>query len=276
MRLHQPTGIWLLFWPCVWGLAMGAHRIISLDFARDVILFFIGAVVMRSAGCIVNDMWDRKLDAQVARTKARPLASGEVPFRTAILLLILLLLMGALILTQLSWLTRFLAIIALALVLAYPAMKRITWWPQAFLGVTFNFGVLMGYAATSGTLTPVALMIYLGALFWTIGYDTIYAHQDIEDDRNVGIKSTALKFAAAPRRFVALNYALAAFLWWCAGLLAAWPLTYFAALLLPTAHLAWQLVEWKPKDPTNCLKLFKRNVITAALLAAAFLLARIY
>jgi len=255
-------------------MALGAHKILSLDFILQILLFFIGAIVMRSAGCIINDIWDRKLDVRVARTKSRPLASGEVKFRTALLLLILLLLMGLLILTQLNWLTRLLAVIAMALVILYPAMKRITWWPQAFLGVTFNFGMLMGYAAASGILTPVALIIYLGALFWTIGYDTIYAHQDIEDDRIVGVKSTALKFADQPRRFVALNYALAILLWWSGAMLADFPWYSFIALLLVATHMLWQLAEWKPKDGTSCLKVFRSNVITAILMVATLLITR--
>jgi len=274
MRLDRPTGIWLLFWPCVWGLVLGAHKIVSLDFILQVLLFFVGSIVMRSAGCIINDIWDRKLDAKVARTKSRPLANGEVKLRTALLLLILLLLMGLIILTQLNWLTRLLAVIAMVLVFAYPTMKRITWWPQAFLGVTFNFGVLMGYAAASGILTPVALIIYLGALFWTIGYDTIYAHQDIKDDRIVGVKSTAVKFADQPRRFVALNYALAILLWWSGAMLADFPWYSFIVLLLVAAHLLWQLVEWKAKDGASCLKVFRSNVITAILIAATLLIAR--
>jgi 4-hydroxybenzoate polyprenyltransferase len=276
MRLDKPTGIWLLFWPCVWGLALGGRHAEWLDLIERSLLFFFGAVVMRSAGCIVNDIWDRKLDAKVERTRARPLANGEIKPRAAILLLILLLVIALLIWTQLHWLTRVLSVVSLALVAAYPAMKRITWWPQAFLGVTFNFGILMGFAETAHLLSIPAMMMYLGAMFWTIGYDTVYAHQDIEDDRMAGIKSTALRFAGHPRRFVALCYAIAMLLWWLAAMVGAlhWPV--YIALLAVGAHLLWQLAEWRPADAANCLKIFKSNVVTAMLMVVVALLPKLF
>ncbi len=277
MRLDRPVGIWLLFWPCIWGLALGVQMLIShgvemqsmgLNFIRHALLFFIGAVVMRSAGCIINDIWDRKLDAAVARTKNRPLASGEVKLRQALLLLVILLLLAGLIWLQLGFLARFLCIVAMLLVIAYPAMKRITWWPQAFLGVTFNFGILIGYATAVGNLTPAVMTIYLGAIFWTIGYDTIYAHQDIEDDRAIGIKSTAVKFQGNSRKFVALCYALAMLLWWFGAMLSAFPWWGYILFAGVAAHLVWQLAQWQPKDAASSLKIFKMNVVTAALIAA--------
>ena len=275
MRLDKPTGIWLLFWPCVWGLALGGRHLDWFDFIRITLLFFIGAVVMRSAGCIVNDIWDRKLDAKVERTKNRPLASREIKLRNAMMLLGLLLLLAALIWLQLNWLTRILSMVALGLVAAYPAMKRITWWPQAFLGVTFNFGILMGYTEVAHVLNIPAIIIYLGAIFWTIGYDTVYAHQDMEDDRRIGIKSTALKFSTQPRRFVALCYALAMLLWWLAAMIAALPWQVFVTLMAVAAHLLWQLAEWQPQDANSCFKIFRSNVVTGILMAAALILMKI-
>lgn len=274
MRLDKPVGIWLLFWPCVWGLALGAGgQVLSLEFIRHLLLFFIGAVAMRSAGCIVNDIWDRKLDARVERTKSRPLASGEITLKRALFLLLALLLLAFFIWLQLDWLARFLCIIALGLVIAYPAMKRITWWPQAFLGITFNFGVLVGYAAAAGGLNPAIMIFYLGAIFWTIGYDTIYAHQDIEDDRMIGIKSTALRFENSPKKFVALNYALAMLLWWFGAMLMALPWWSYLLMLGVGAHLVWQLTEFQPKSPEVSLRVFKKNVQTAVLMAAIVILA---
>ena len=268
MRLDRPVGIWLLFWPSVWGLALAAPEIISIDFMRYTILFLIGSVVMRSAGCVINDIWDRKLDARVARTRTRPLASGEVKLRAAIILLAVLLLFAFIIWWQINFLAKFLCIIALVLVVAYPAMKRITWWPQAFLGITFNFGVLVGYAALAGHLSVAAVILYLGAIFWTMGYDTIYAHQDIEDDRMVGIKSTAIKFQGNPKRFVALCYALAVLLWWLALMLFSVAWWAYGLLAMVGLQLVWQLVGWRPDDPQNCLVIFKRNVQTGILMAA--------
>lgn len=230
---------------------------------------------MRSAGCIVNDLWDRKLDARVARTQNRPLASGEIKTWRAVVLLLMLLCIALLIWFQLNFIARFLSIIALGLVAAYPAMKRITWWPQAFLGVTFNFGILVGAAQMAGHLSIPVLLIYLGAIFWTIGYDTIYAHQDIEDDRRIGIKSTALRFADQPRRFVALNDALAVLLWWMGAMVAAIPWYGYLGLLAVSAHLLWQLTEWKPGDDASSLSIFRSNTITAILFAAAMMMVKI-
>ncbi|HRJ12034.1 MAG TPA: 4-hydroxybenzoate octaprenyltransferase [Alphaproteobacteria bacterium] len=285
MRLDRPVGIWLLFWPCIWGLALGVMQItangiempdMTYHFIRHSLLFFIGAVVMRSAGCIINDIWDRKLDAKVARTKNRPLASGEVKLRQALLLLTLLLTLASIIWLQLGWLARFLCIIAMGLVVAYPAMKRITWWPQAFLGITFNFGILIGYAAATNHLNPAIMVMYLGAMFWTIGYDTIYAHQDIEDDRMIGIKSTALKFQANARKFVALCYALSMLLWWFAAMLFRFPWWGYVLLIAVALHLVWQLARWQPEDADSSLKTFKENVITAILMAAIVTLLHIH
>ncbi len=276
-RLNRPIGIWLLFWPCVWGIMAATPRAVGPDL-RVILLFGVGALIMRSAGCIINDIWDRKLDKQVARTAQRPLASGHVSLLQASVLTLILLLCGLIILIQFNNLTILLGFIALGLVVAYPAMKRITWWPQAFLGVTFNWGILMGWVAVAdhgrGGIDIPALVLYFGALFWTIGYDTIYAQQDIEDDLKVGIKSTAIKFAAAPKKFVALCYALAWLLWWCAGIFAGWRWWYFIGLLLPAAQLVWQLAYWKPHDAVSSLKIFKSNFWLGLLMVVALLFAK--
>ncbi len=277
MRLDKPTGTWLLFWPCVWGLVLGVHQLFSWEIAKDIGLFFLGALIMRSAGCIVNDIWDRKLDAKVVRTKMRPIASGEIKLWHAVFLLIILLGLALVVWFQLHWLARTLAALSLILVVAYPGMKRITWWPQAFLGITFNYGILMGAVQTAHVPPSIpTLIIYLGAMFWTIGYDTIYACQDIEDDRMVGVKSTALKFATAPRRFVALCFALAMLLWWMAAMEGAFAWPTYIGLLVVGAHFLWQLAEWNPKDNASSLRMFKANAITGGLMAGVVVLSKFF
>lgn len=204
MRLHQPAGIWLLFWPCAWGLALGSEHV-SVGM---LCLFFVCSVVMRGAGCIINDIWDRKFDAQVERTKNRPLASGEVSVSQAFALLAALLSTGLLFALALPRVVLWLGIASLPLVILYPFMKRITWWPQAFLGLTFNWGALLGYAAGKGVIEWPALMLYMAGFFWTLGYDTIYAVQDQRDDEHIGVKSTARLFAHSTPQWIAAFYSM--------------------------------------------------------------------
>lgn len=282
MRLDKPTGIWLLLLPCWWGaaLAIDPPNFVGADdwfaFAKTLLLFLAGAVVMRAAGCIVNDLWDRKIDAQVERTKNRPLASGAISKSQALLLLIILLLIGLLILLQFNTLTIALGVASLLLVVTYPLMKRMTWWPQAFLGVTFNWGILMGQSAVSGHLPLPAIVLYFSAIFWTLGYDTIYAHQDIEDDARIGVKSTALKFGSQSKRFVALSYSLFVFGLYCTGAFANLPLFYFFALLPVALHFVWQMAYWKPDNPRNCLAIFKVNALTGLLVFIVILCGKLF
>lgn len=207
----------------------------------------------------MNDIWDRDLDKAVERTSTRPLASGEVSLKQAIAFLGLLLAAGACILFSLNWTTIILGLCSIPLIIIYPLMKRITYWPQAFLGITFNFGALMGWAAVTGDIALPAILLYIGGFFWTIGYDTIYAHQDKEDDISVGIKSTALKFGDASKKWVFVFYMLAITLMALSVLnVQTQPLTMIL-LLLPIAHMAWQLQFWNPDDQDNSLKMFKSN-----------------
>lgn len=279
MRLDRPIGTWLLLLPGLWAILLaagGAGALNRYDFWL-LFLFGIGAVIMRGAGCVINDLWDRKLDRQVDRTRARPLASGVVSVPQAFIFAGALLLLGLMILLQMNLVTILLGILSLVFVIAYPGMKRITWWPQVFLGLTFNFGALMGWAAVGGIVEFPALLLYAAGIFWTVGYDTIYAHQDIEDDMRVGIKSTALRLGARSRIWVARFYAacwlllVAAFVSAGAGVLS------YVALAFAGAQLWWQIRSWRTGDPASALKIFRSNrdfaliVLCAAVLSGQLL-----
>ncbi|MFQ3622548.1 MAG: 4-hydroxybenzoate octaprenyltransferase [Acetobacteraceae bacterium] len=271
MRLDRPIGTWLLFLPGLWGLALGAE---SWPDPRLVALFAVGAVVMRGAGCVINDLWDRDIDRRVARTAGRPLASGAVGPWRALLLLGALLSAGLAILVQLSPVAILLGIASLVPVAIYPAMKRLTWWPQAFLGVTFNWGVPMGYAAATGTVQAPALVLYAGAILWTLGYDTIYAHQDRDDDALIGVRSTALLFGEATRPFLAVCYAGAVALMLAAGILAGLSVWYFVGTGIAAVLLARQAAALDIRDGALCGRLFRANREVGLVLAVAIMLGR--
>ena len=274
-RLDRPIGIWLLALPGWWAIVLASGGVFAMTLADwwVFILFGVGAVVMRGAGCVINDLWDRRIDAQIARTRARPLAAGTITPRGAMVFLLVLLLAGLLILSQMNLVTVVLGLLSLPLIVAYPYMKRITWWPQAFLGITFNWGILMGWSAVTEIIELPALLLYAGAIFWTLGYDTIYAHQDKEDDVLAGVKSTALKFGARSKNYVACFYALAWVLMAAGGILGAQFSFVFLWLLAAGAHLAWQLWAWDVADPESSLKIFRSNRDTGLLVLAAFALA---
>ncbi|MEI9993143.1 MAG: 4-hydroxybenzoate octaprenyltransferase [Rhizomicrobium sp.] len=276
MRLDRPHPGWLLFWPCVFGLVLGAiaseRPFSSWHDLYLLVLFGIGALVMRGAGCTYNDIVDRDIDAQVARTRGRPIPSGAVTLRQAWLFLGAQLAAGFAILLQLNHFAIAVGAASLLLVAAYPFMKRVTWWPQAWLGLTFNWGALLGFAAQTGTLETADAMLYAGLVFWTLGYDTIYALQDKEDDALIGVKSTALLFGARAREWVLGFYAAAFALVLAAGFTAhaGWPFAF--VMLAAGVHLLWQVHRLKIGDPAACLKLFRANRDTGALIAAAFVL----
>jgi 4-hydroxybenzoate polyprenyltransferase len=264
-RLDRPAGSWLLFWPCAWGLALAGGL-----WTNTVLLlwFALGSIAMRAAGCVWNDIIDRDLDAQVARTRHRPVASGAIPIRHALAFAIALSLIGLVVVLQLRLAAQLTAIASLGLVAAYPFMKRITWWPQAWLGLTFNWGALVGYVAVADP-TPAMALLYAGGIAWTLGYDTIYALQDIEDDAMAGIKSSARALGPRARTGVALFYAAALALWAAALWLTRPDPLVLAALLPLTGHFIWQIVRLSDTSPHNALTLFRANRSAGLLLFLA-------
>jgi 4-hydroxybenzoate polyprenyltransferase len=257
MRLHQPVGIWLLLWPCWWSIALASSALPPL---LTLFLFAAGAVMMRSSGCIINDIADREFDKQVERTRSRPLASGELSVKQALVLLAFLLAGSAIVAIMLGPVVVMWAVLSLAPVAIYPFMKRISWWPQLFLGLTFNWGALMGWAAMRGHIDAPALWLYLGCIFWTLGYDTIYAHQDKNDDARIGVKSTALRLGSRTKQAVGVFYLLAVAGWAIAGLLSGSGMFYFSALILAELHFGWQLCAVDLDNPASCRRIFISNI----------------
>ncbi len=255
-RIDRPIGTWLLLIPCWWSAALATP---SWPDVWLLVLFAIGALVMRGAGCTINDIVDREYDARVARTATRPIASGAVSVPQAFMFLGLQLLIGLAVLAQCSTFTLIVGISSMVLIPIYPFMKRFTFWPQIFLGIVFNWGAFLGWAAVRGDLGPPALILYAACVFWTLGYDTIYAHQDKADDARIGLKSTALRLADNTRPwlfgFYGATVVLLAFAGYLAGL--AWP--YFAVLAIAAAQLGWQALRVDIDDPKDCLAKFKSN-----------------
>jgi 4-hydroxybenzoate polyprenyltransferase len=255
MRLDRPIGTWLLYWPCAWSVALA-----GVQGRWDLFLWFaLGALAMRSAGCVYNDIVDRDLDKKVERTRLRPLASGRATVRSAWLLIGLLCVVGLLVLIQLNAAAAIVALVSVAPVLAYPFMKRITWWPQAWLGVVFSWGAVVGWPAVEGTLGWPAILLWFGSSAWVVGYDTLYAIQDIEDDALVGVKSSARRLGEKAPQGVAMFYAIALF-FWGAALWSVRPDWLALAALIPAAlHLANQALCADPKDGEGALRLFRSN-----------------
>jgi 4-hydroxybenzoate polyprenyltransferase len=272
-RLDRPIGAWLLLLPCWWsaGLAAVAAKA-SWPSPWHVALFFIGAFVMRGCGCTWNDIVDRKIDAQVARTRSRPIPSGQVTVAGAVVFLVLQALIGLVVLLQFNWFAVGTGIASLVIVAVYPFFKRITYWPQIVLGLAFSWGALMGWAAAFGRLDLPAALLYAGSIAWVIGYDTIYAHQDREDDAFIGLKSTALLFGERTRPILLAFYSAAVILIGLAGWLAGAGNVFAFGLAAFAAHLAWQIWRLNINDPDGCLMLFKSNRDAGLILFAGFLL----
>ncbi len=255
-RLDRPIGTWLLLWPCWWSIALAADGMPDIGM---MVLFGVGAVVMRGAGCTYNDIVDRDIDGMVERTKLRPIPSGAVSLTQAFAFLGLQLGIGLLILLSLSGTAIALGFASVLLISIYPWMKRITYWPQIVLGLVFNWGALMGYAAVRDSLGTAPVLLYLGAIFWTIGYDTIYAHQDKDDDALIGVKSSALKLGADTPKYLWRFYGAMMIGLCAAGLAGDMSAIYFVIVAGAGAHLAWQIVTLDIDDDARCLRLFRSN-----------------
>ena len=259
-RLDRPIGTWLLLWPCLWSIALAdlanGDRLPSIGL---LLLFSIGATVMRGAGCVYNDLVDKDFDGRVERTRSRPIPSGQVSVRNAKVYMIALSLIGFLVLIQLNWISIWLGILSLGIVAIYPFMKRFTYWPQIFLGLAFSWGALMGWSAVRAEVSLVSVILYASAISWTIGYDTIYAHQDKEDDALLGLKSTALKFGESTKSWLSLFFGLALVLLAFCGWLLSTGWVYWLGLLAATAHATWQITTLDIADRYNCLHRFRSN-----------------
>ena len=260
-RLKKPIGYLLLFWPCAWGLTLIYDFTSKLNiYFYYLVLFFLGSVLMRSAGCIVNDILDRKFDKKVKRTKNRPIASGKIKVQIGFLYAFILCLLAFLVLINFNHFTIIIALASMPLAFTYPLMKRFTYWPQLFLGITFNYGLILGWTSISEQLGIVPIIFYIGAIFWTLGYDTIYGFQDIKDDEIIGVKSTSIKFKGTAKIFLILCYLSLISSLVIGGLMMNFNSIYFLSITIPIIHLFfYQINNFDSKNPASCLKIFKSN-----------------
>lgn len=271
-RLDRPIGSWLLLMPCWWSVGLAGMHNDRFPSPWHIVLFFVGAFAMRGAGCTWNDLVDRDLDGRVERTRSRPIPSGQVTVAQATMFMVAQALVGFLVLIQFNRFTVATGIASLLVVVIYPFMKRITYWPQIFLGLAFSWGALMGWPATFGRLDWPAIVLYAGSILWVIGYDTIYAHQDRDDDLLIGLKSTALLFGERTATMLATFYAGAIVLIAAAGFMASGGIVFTIGIVAFAAHLAWQVTRLDIDDPAHCLMLFKSNRDAGLILFGAMLL----
>jgi len=277
VRLKKPIGFMLLFWPCVWGLTLAynfnGEKVTYFLYAG---LFLVGAIIMRSAGCIVNDIADRKFDIKVSRTKDRPIASGKISTNRGYVYSIILCLIAFIVLIQFNYLTIFLAFISMPLAFTYPLMKRYTYWPQLFLGITFNYGIILGWTSISNDLSITAFILYIGAIFWTLAYDTIYGFQDLNDDEIIGLKSTSIKFKSNPNLFLSFCYFVFLICLVIVGLKMNFDKIYYIFIIFVIIHLFYyQLYRLNIKNIESCLQIFKSNNILGLLVLIAIYLGKI-
>ena len=276
-RLKKPIGFMLLFWPCVWGLTL------AYDFSNNLnnyffylTLFFLGSILMRSAGCIVNDILDKEFDRKVSRTKNRPIASGKVSIKLGLTYVIFLCFISLLILLNFNTLTIILALGSMPLAFSYPLMKRYTYWPQLFLGITFNYGLILGWVCIKNQIELVPIILYIGAIFWTLGFDTIYGYQDIIDDEIIGVKSTSIKFKKNPKLFLIICYSIFIVSLILTGFFMKFNSMFYLFLSVPILHLfSYQIYNFNFKDPKNSLKIFKTNNFLGAIVLFNIVTAKI-
>ena len=275
-RMRRPIGYMLLFWPCAWGLTIG------YDFSQNLstyffylMLFFLGSVLMRSAGCIVNDIADRKYDRDVERTKNRPLASGKVSVKLALSYVVILCLLAFFVLINFNNLTIILALVSMPLAFSYPLMKRYTYWPQLFLGITFNYGLLLAWVSVNNEINIAPVIFYLGAIFWTLGYDTIYGFQDIKDDEIIGLKSTSIKFKTNPNIFLKICYLIFFSSIIITGIIMNFNILFFVFSIIIFYQLYFmQLKKLDIDSPSACLKIFKSNNLLGLLTFISLILGK--
>ena len=276
-RLKKPIGYMLLFWPCAWGLTLAYNFSENLNFYFFYLfLFFLGSVLMRSAGCIVNDILDKEFDAKVFRTKNRPIASGKISIKLALFYSIVLCFIALLVLINFNLFTIILALGSMPLAFTYPLMKRFTYWPQLFLGITFNYGLILGWTAIEGQINLAPIIFYLGAIFWTLGYDTIYGYQDIKDDEIIGLKSTSIKFKKNAKKFLITCYMVFTICFLIGAIKMELNSVYYLILIIPIMHLFFfQIKIFNQNDPTSCLKAFKSNNFFGLLIFINILIVKI-
>ena len=260
-RLKKPIGFMLLFWPCIWGLTIVYNFNSNLfNYFFFASLFLAGSILMRSAGCIVNDIVDRNFDKKVERTKNRPIAAGKVSVKLGLFYTCVLCFLAFLVLINFNYFTVWMALISMPLAFSYPLMKRITYWPQLFLGITFNYGLVLAWISIANEISIIPIIFYLGAIFWTLGYDTIYGFQDIKDDEIIGVKSTSIKFKSDPKRFLFISYSLFIASLILIGVLMNFKNIYFLFMLLPIYHLfVFQIKKLDTSLANDCLVKFKSN-----------------
>jgi len=276
-RLKRPIGFMLLFWPCLWGLTL------VYDFNSNLFnyffysaLFLSGSILMRSAGCIVNDIADKNFDQKVERTKNRPLASGKVSVKLASTYALILCGIAFLVLINFNKLTILMALISMPLAFTYPLMKRITYWPQLFLGITFNYGLVLAWISISGEISIIPIIFYLGAIFWTLGYDTIYGFQDIKDDEIIGVKSTSIKFKNDPKKFLFISYCMFNISLFLIGILLNFKIYYFLFMIVPILHLlVFQISRLNTNLSLDCLIKFKSNNILGLIIFTNILVGKL-
>jgi len=276
-RLSKPIGFMLLFWPCIWGLTLSYNFDLSLDiFISYGLLFFSGSVLMRSAGCIVNDITDENFDKLVERTKNRPIASGKISTKLGIIYSAVLCFIAFLVLINFNKFTILMALISMPLAFTYPLMKRFTYWPQLFLGITFNYGLILAWISVKNDISLIPIIFYLGAIFWTLGYDTIYGYQDIKDDEIIGVKSTSIKFKNNPKKFILACYLIFIASLILIGLLMKFNFIYFLFLIIPIFNLIFfQVYKLNTSDPINCLAKFKTNNFLGLLIFINLLIGKV-
>ena len=276
-RLKKPIGYMLLFWPCLWGLTI-AYDFTGelLNFYKYLILFLAGAILMRSAGCIINDISDRNFDKEIERTKFRPIASGKISIKFALFYASTLCLLALLILINFNFFTIVLAICSMPLAFTYPLLKRFTYWPQLYLGITFNYGIILGWTSINPEIDIKPLVFYFGAIFWTLGYDTIYGFQDIKDDEIIGVKSTSILFKNNSKMFLNIVFFLFVVFYLTMGFLMKFNLAFFISSIIPISHLfLYQIKKFDPLNPDICLSTFKSNNLFGLIVFANLLIGKI-